>query len=316
MPKLDAIEAALAGFRLIRRNPLSPAIWGLLTFVLTAGPLLIAMPQILTFLNEVVTAAKADAEPDMDRMMAMQFQWMALSPLLSLTALAARVLVTGATFRAVLEPSQSRLAFIRLGVGELLLAVASIVLGILVGCAAILGGVVVGVLAATASNISTGAAIAVGLLSGLALALALIWLVVRLSLVVPASFATRTLALGEAWRLSKGSVLPLILMAILVIVFVMLIETVIGGVAALILLGGLLGSGFSEATLEAFLAQPPETIIATLTPWVIGVGLIASLVGGYLLAIATAPWADAYRQLAASPASPEGEAAAAMAMAA
>ena len=307
MPKLEAVEAALAGFRLIRRNPVSPAIWGLLTFVLTVAPLLVALPNLVAFMSELIAQAEAGGEPDMDQMMAMQFQWMAISPLLSLTALVARALVTGATFRAVLSPNESRWAFLRVSLGEVMIVVMGIVLGIIVVMAALVGGAAVGILAGLASNVSAGAAVAAGLLAGLALVVGLIWLLLRLSLAIPASFATRSFALGEGWRISKGSALRLLLMVILMFVFVMLIETVIGGVVGLALIGGLLGSGLDEAAIEAFMAQPPETIVGVLTPWVIGIGLIGSLVGGYLLAIATAPWADAYRQLSSAGPGPASE---------
>ncbi|WP_420137708.1 hypothetical protein [Sphingomonas sp.] len=115
-----------------------------------------------------------------------------------------------AVFRAVMRPEERSFAYLRLGMDELRLLAA--VLIIMVGgylvfliLAVIIG--FIGGIVGQAAGLSAG--LAIGVLLGLALLVASIWVGVRLSVFGPLTILRRKIAIGSAWSLTRGAFWPL-----------------------------------------------------------------------------------------------------------
>jgi len=111
-----------------------------------------------------------------------------------------------AVFRAVLFPEQGRFAYLRLGMDEVRLLGTTLVLTIggalaMAICFAVIG-IVAGVLSVAAG---AGAVAALTGLFGLAFLCAAIFFWVRLSLAGPLTILERKIAIGPAWRASRGN---------------------------------------------------------------------------------------------------------------
>ena len=295
MQRFDATTAAFAGFGIIRRTPFAPAVWGVI-LLLGALPSLLIFPVLFSALPEL---AKTGSEPDVGQIMAMQMKFMALQPLSIVGSLASRTLVVAAIFRAVLQPLSSRYFFLRAGMGELMLLVVTFVLGMVAAAVMMFALVFIGLLILAVYQASHVAAILAGVIAGLALIGLAVWLILRLSLAVPMSFAQKEFRLIEGWRLTRGNVGSLLVMAIVNYVVVMVLQLVIGVVLIAVLVAAVFASGFNPA---AFNEEAPDMaqIMAALgpfIPWLVAILAVGGVLAGYLITVATAPWAAAYQAL-------------------
>lgn len=305
MAQIDIAKTAFAGFGLIARKPMAVAGWALFLLVVGILPAALLIGPFMTNLFEIIDMAKADIEPSKEQLASFMSAMYMAHPVLWLTGLITRVMLTGAVFRAILEPSASRWAYLRLGMGEVMLAVVVIVLGILIGlAAAVFAGVTVGI-AVAIWQASEAAAIGAGILLGVILVVGVIWALLRFSLAAPMSFAERNFRLFESWSLTRGHAFNLLIVAILVMVILTLLEAVVAAVFVLVI-GSAAGIGVSsgaltEETVRAFFEQPASTWMPLVLPWIAVIGVVASVLGAMALAIVTAPWAEAYRQLSKGP---------------
>jgi hypothetical protein len=216
--------------------------------------------------------------------------------------LLAGVVFYGAVFRAVLEPGESRAAFIRLGPAEMRLLVAYLVLiliwiAFVAACA--LSFMALGAL------LPPEASFLVIFLLAIALTCFIIWAGVRLSLVLPISFVEGGVPLGRSWAMTRSYFWPLLGAWVLAFVFALVISTVayILGMIVLLVFGGIglvaqmQGGGVPDA----------------LTPMIIVGGLLYLLIqlasAALQAVVMTAPAASAYRQLRSAPPAPEPSAA-------
>lgn len=304
MAQIDIGKTAFAGFDLVKRKPLTVVGWGLFLFVLGVLPALAFVGPMIGNFSAFLEMARTNADPDPEQMMAMMAPMYAAHPVLWLTGLIYRVMLTGAIFRAILEPSESRWAYLRVGMGEVMLALVVIVLGILIGLgAAVWIGVAAGVSIAL-WQASHAAAVGVGILLGVSLVVGMIWVLLRFSLAAPMSFAEKNFRLFESWKVTRGNSLRLLLVALIIWFIMMVLEMVIAAViiGVAVAATGIAGpEAISQASIEAYFTRPVGVWLPQLLPWVVGVGLIGSLVGAVFLTIATAPWAEAYRQLRKTP---------------
>lgn len=305
MAQIDIGKVAFAGFGLVRRKPMAVVGWALFLFVVGVLPALAFVGPMMTNISEFIAMAKSDVEPSRERMMEMMSTMYAAHPILWLTGLITRVVLTGAIFRAILEPSAGRWAYMRLGKAEVMMALVVIVLGILIGIGFGVGvAVVVGICAALWQT-AHSAAVGAGIILGVGLFLALIWVLLRFSLAAPLSFDEKNFRLFESFRLTKGNSLRLLLVALLVWIMLMVLEVLVAAIAMAILIPVVhLGAGsvaLTEESIVAFFSQPVSTWLPLVLPWAAGIGLIGSLVGVVFVAVATAPWAEAYRQLRKTP---------------
>lgn len=296
MAKLDISAAALAGFGVIKRAPLAPAVWGLVRVVLGLGPMLLFMPALFD-LFEAMPAIIAKGEPDMHDM-APFMGLNALSPVSMLCGLVAYGLVTGASFRAVLTPEQKAWFYMRFSMAEVMVVVVTIVVAVLAVVAIIPLAIVLAIAGIAGGQANEGVAAILVLLLILAMLVGGVWLALRLSLAPALSFDTKTFQLFESWGHTKGHVLSLLLMAILNVVVVLLIETVFGALFGGLLVGVIFSGGIDLSALqtnpEAFFNRDN---LERWMPGLLGIAVVSGILGGYLIAIINAPWAAAYRML-------------------
>jgi hypothetical protein len=297
LARLNISEAAFSGFGVIKRSPLAPAVWGLLRMALVAGPMLLILPIMLEMFATILPATARGEQPDMDANMSLQGQMGLIWPLSFVCSLAAQGLVTGAIFRAVLQPNERSWFHLRVGLAEVMLIAINIVFTVMLIIALVLAVVLVAILSGIAFVAAKPAGIIVGIVAGLAAIGVLIWGALRYSLAWGLSFENRSFLLFESWPLTKGQSGRLFLMGLINVIIACVLEVIFGGVAFGILGVAMAGAaGFSPEALEDPGFYTGETF-RQLLPWVIGILAVSGVLSGYLLTFITAPWAQAYAQL-------------------
>ncbi|MCY1648593.1 hypothetical protein OVA11_16420 [Caulobacter sp. SL161] len=308
MARFSVTEAATAGFGVIGRKPLTVVGWALALAVGMVIPAILAFlalgPQFQQFVQLAMTQKEGAPDPEfMRQMMQAQSGMTAANLLFWLWSTFVRAVFCAAVFRAVLTPSQSSWAYLRIGSREMWLTLLLLVEQVLIMIVAFVVALVIAVLAAVAgfSGGENGAMAAVGTaLGGAAIAvIVLVWLALRLSMAAPMTFVDNQFRLFESWSLTKGQGWRLLGMALLVIVFIIGVEILV----ATVLLGTIFAAGGSIAALhgeggfEAFMAQPPLTILREVWPWLAVIGALGALFSAVVHTIFFAPWAAAHRAL-------------------
>lgn len=230
MKTFSVLDAAIEPFRLVGSRPLSTVVWGLVILapgLMAIGALAPILSELATsgaFSPEALEATDTAAFPvgdDMAAMMQLQL-WSNLAQLLGLLTW---VVVTAAIIRGVYAGRKSERAFfLRVGVAELQVAVVGLAVGIgffFVAVFAILLALGIGFAVWQLESpwrlplcIALGIAVAVGLM--------LLW--GRLSLLAPASVYYKTFAFEEGWKLGRGKTWSLLGLWIILV----LIGTVVG----------------------------------------------------------------------------------------
>lgn len=294
MAGISVGAAAFEGFRVIGRHPLAVLAWAVVLFVLTVLPALFSIGMILPMMEEAFQGFP-DKELDTAVLLSMQAKLMAINPLLMLASLVARVLILCAICRAVLTPRDRGFAYLRLGSAELwtgLAAVCLLVLFFIILMFGMVGAAIVAI--ASGAMADTGGGEAAVLFAMLLVLAVMFWLSLRLSMAVPMSFEQRTFRLFESWSLTRGHTLNLLALALLLFVIFLLVMAVIGAATV----GLAVAFIPDEGALTTFFSRPFAVWSAELTPWIVGIGAVGSLIGAAMSAILMAPWAAVYRQLA------------------
>lgn len=290
------------GFGLIGRRPFAVFAWGLLMLAPTfaaIGLMFPAMGEIFANMPDPDSGAAADtAFPD--GMMAQMMQFQMASLLGNLGQYLGMAIVYTAIFRAVLRPAERSFFSLRLGMDELRVAVAGLAIGIGIYIVMIFG-----ILICVALGFGLwgqGAAVALWTcgIVGLALFVAMLWGLARLSLIAPASVLYRDFAFAQGWKLAAGKGWPLLGMLLLIylmIVVIYIVVIIIVSVAA----GGVFAAAGSAWESTGHDGNPFEGMSAWVTvnwPWLVVGGLVLSWVYGAFMTVMVAPFASACRQLA------------------
>ena len=298
MASIPVGEAAFEGFRVVARNPLAVLMWGLALFVLAVLPFLGAFSLLASSFGDLLRQAAEDAEPSFEEAMRLQFQMMALNPLLMIPSLISRVVLTCAIFRAVLRPEDNRFFYLRLSVTELLVGAVFLAL-MMVFFALFFAAILLGVgVTLTTWAVSEAAGVGVAIILVVGLLGGVIWLALRLSMAMPMTFAERRFRFFESWELTRGHVLSLLLLGLLTVVIVWLLEMVLVMLFFAAVLPFAAGGAFNEGAITAFFSRPMGEWMADLAPWLLIGGLVFSVIGAVFYTVITAPWAAAYRALA------------------
>ena len=314
-------DALGSGFRLIGRRPFSVLSWGLAHIAIVAIPMAFVIAQVgpdyLNFMSQLFKAgmeSRQGAPPnfDMAPMMQVQAKVMMWQPLIMLAQLIGLSVVTGAVYRAVLEPRQSAFAFLRLGGREFwlgLLFIAGVILTVILMCAVALGAVGAG-LGLTALLKANQAAQWVPLATVGVCVLAFIvffGVFIRFSMAGPMTFAAGEFRLFESWKQTKGKAFKLFALAILLWLLMVLVIIVLEIIAAAIVFTAL-GIGLhpnlanvhpDPAKIMAFFHQPVAVWGKAIAPWAAVYILVDAFLIGCFSAISLAPWATAYKQIKA-----------------
>jgi hypothetical protein len=227
----------------------------------------------------------------------------AMQPVLLVTSLAVRAILTAAVFRAVLEPDERRWFYLRLGARELWLALMIVVFGVLsfvvmIPMSAVLVPLLMVLAMGADGNVLTVVPI---MLAAVLIALAVLgWLFVRFSMALPMTFAEQRFRLFESWTMTRGQTWRLIGVGLLLVGIVLALELALLALIVVVSLAFLGEGGLDEAAASAFFAQDASIWMAELAPWAVGMALVGALLGAVVTTILAAPWAEAYRQLVGS----------------
>lgn len=309
-PHFSIGDAAIEPLRMLTVRPLMLLVWGLIMLLPVIATLAVAMPIFAELAEAGLFDADATSSAAQDDAFAEQvagmFELQLWSQLLNLAQLIGILFVTAAVIRAVFAGRRGDgTAFLRIGIGELQVAVVGV---------AIFAGVMILAIVATLLAVGIGFAFSsviqpwrtlIYVVMGIGLILGFLLLWGRLSLIAPASLHYKTFAFAEGWRLGRGQTWPLfgLLLLLFVIAMVMgLLLILVFALVAGLALGGMSAFSSPEA-MEAWFTALPEQPPAVL----IGVGALALLPMAYLQgfsqALMTAPYAFAVRSLAAADAS-------------
>jgi hypothetical protein len=304
-------EAIGSGFGLIVRRPLSVLAWGLVYLVLLAIPLIAIFAALGTgFVSEMQALSAhtgASTSPaDLAGIFHAQARMMQFQALFMLGVLPAQAVLQAAIFRSVLEPKDTAFASMRFGGREawlLLLILAFEVMAYLIALASAVVFLLIGagVAAVFLSVASLKAWVGPALIVvGVAWAVTFIWILLRLSLAGPMTFAEREFRLFESWKLTRGQGWKLFgLVLVLLVLFIAIVLALLLGFA---LLAGVAGIG--AASVHAAVAQPGAAVPGMVIAWCVIAFFVLAFLEAAIAAIWYAPWATVYRSLSAGRSSP------------
>lgn len=303
---LRAVDAAFAGFGIIRREPLTVAGWGLASVVLGAVFMVGFTSLGLQNIVMPVPGANPSAPPSVS--MATMAPFLSLGLMGLVVGLISYSVGICAVYRAILRPEEKGWARLRLGADEfrmmglmlilwLLLMAAYIVLIIVaVAGAAAIGVAALGGGAAAGKEVS-GGAIAGIMLGVVALYFVLLifiaWFGVTFSMAAPMTFDKRALHVFRSWKVVKGHFWPLLGCFALSTIVMLLIYIVFAGVQAALM------TAVGGPTMFSALQHPqtPPSMAAYFAPGPLAVSLVLSFFGAAFYALAFAPAAAAYRDI-------------------
>ena len=302
MGEFSADRAITAGFRLIGREPAAFLVWIVAYLVIGVAPQMgafaLILPQWSRLMQEVAASAASHSTMNSAAMMRAQFGMLQLEPLIWITSLVSHTVLFAAVYRAVLFPEDRRFFYLRLGGRELWLGLVLMVL------------VVMAFLLMLVTMLPTG--IAIGLMAALgrgapgvqflafplvfAVLAAVVWVLLRLSLAPPQSFAERGFRLYESWDLTRGHAGKMFLVVLAFVVMAWIAEAIL----AAVLLG--LAGGFADPASLWTWVRHPRFDLAALAPWLVAGGLAVGVLSVAFITLFAAGWAEIYRDLTREPA--------------
>lgn len=292
MAEIQIGDAAMAGFKLVGRRPLSVLAWGLVTALFIALILLLFGGGLAAAV--VGLMRNRGAEPDPAQVFGLVGSIMGAVLLLIVGLTVIGAMIQGAVFRAELSPEKRGVAYLQFGSQELWLIAVNFVMGVVLWVAQLVMSiplviitVMLGVSGAGlgADNHNPGAsmsflagAVGIRIIGQLVIAVVTGWLWVRLCLGTVISFRERQFRLFESWSMTKGHGLQMFLVMLLVV----LMLAVLYIVAAVILFSGVAGTAMANADLR------DPAVLAALAPGTI-IGRFAAVIaiGGILMVIFT-----------------------------
>jgi len=243
------VDAALEGLRTMRRKPLPVLAWA--TFSLVMLPILGLAAKIL--LGEEGRAALAGRAGSADprEILDLVTHLGGVMVLLIALALFLGSVLQAAIIRSVIEPNNSRFAYLRLGKEELQLLVVS-----LITWAAALGVTVIpsGAVVLGTSLLSGAAAGWFGTIGALLVIGLSLWVAVRLSLLGPHAFSHHHIDIREAWVQTHGQFLRLLGMYVMAIVLAALVSLI--GTTISSIIGNVVGGGVDPQAGDVVASHP------------------------------------------------------------
>ena len=263
MAGFSVIDAALEGIRLTREKPRVVLLWGLfyVGFVVVLG--LIAYLTLGAHMSELVTSMQ---KPPTDPL-AWQRLITTVAPFVNIAGpvgMVFQAMFTAAIYRRILRPEDPR-AGLRLGLDELrLLAVFALLVLVLMAMVFAVQLVVL----ITAALPDNAVSVLVGALLMVGSWCAGVVVLVRLSLVGAASFASGRLAIVEGWRLTRDRFWPLFLTYLLAtalsVVVLILMNSLLSAVFEVLFRVTGIAVGGGPAGMAAFLVlEAIAALIAT-----------------------------------------------------
>src|SRR5215469_238910 len=287
MAEIDIGDAAMAGVRIITRQPLSVLTWGLLMAILVAVVFLLFGGGIASTIAAIVAAGAAGPSPA--QIFGLIGGALGFLFLLVLGTQLLDLVFRAAAMRAELDPQAHNFAYMRFGAQEgwllatsfvfwLVLFGANFAMGIPLGIVAIASGVGAAVSGGQGGT-DVGAVVgveALQIIGRLIIAAVTIWLWLRLSLGVVMTFQERQFRLFESWALTRGHVWRMFLTMLLVFLMILALQLVLW-ILGLVVFGATI-AGVAGHDPKAFFSQPPAVWLGALTPLFVVV-LVAIAIG-------------------------------------
>lgn len=286
----SATDAALAGFGLMRREPLNVLVWsvvqGLFGLALGAVTVAVAGPYMGALQRAQAARDPVAAAGALQRVAPVNL-------LISLLSLVLLTVIYAAVYRAVLRPKVLGLGRLRLGADELRVGLTLVVLFLLtlgLALAFALGGV----LAATALSLAAPTLKGLWIVLAVAGAMAaLVFAGVRLSLAPPNVFDTGRVNPFESWSLTRGRFWALLGTYLISGLLVLMAELALLAVFA----AGAAAFGGGLTSLAAVFRPDMTSLDRHYTPALIVLQLGGALLSGPVAAVLAGAPAHAYAQL-------------------
>lgn len=261
-------EAALTGFRVVRGHPKAVLGWAALQFVLTGGTLLALVALAGPAVNQLATHGL----PTDDAALAALMQQLVRSePATLVLSLMIGSVLAAAMNRAVMNPQDDALAYLRLGRDELAQLGLKVILTLLWMAANLALGAVAGgfaTLASTLGPVATNLAVFLVTLGAIG---GLVYVSLRLSLASAATFANGRVDLRTSWTITRGHLssilgaycLALVLAALVFTLGIAIATLLTQALVSLIEPGGVWKPDFSSAV--ALIRPLPLTMVALIS---------------------------------------------------
>lgn len=291
-----------AGFGIVARKPLAVLIWAVAFLVLVTLPTFAVaiqgIPEMAAGYREMARQAAHGGAPDLGRILSIQSRIALLQWAVWLAQLLAYTILTGAIFRAVLEPQASKWAYLRLSRQELWLGLTNLVCGVLAIVAVLTLSVPLQIGAAIGDfGARQGHGPGLGAtwfyyLIGLAGLGVILWALLRICLAPPMAFHRRRFALSEGWALTRGHTAKMFLTALVLVLIVWLSQV------AVAVLGRMLGiQGFVAHVSWGPGQQGSPVVLQQIGPLILGFVALSAVIGMTIFVIVVAPLASIYQQL-------------------
>ena len=291
-----ATDCAFEGFRLTRRAPVAVLSWAAAYAVFIGLMFLLVGPHFVTVLSVITEMqAQGQTEPspeDIERLA--QAYGVIIGWAMPLGLLFSAVIST-AIARSVIRPEDRKFGYLRVGKDELRVLGASLLVFLIMFAVTLAGFMIV--TAAMAGAMALPALWLVVVLLSLAIIGLLVWLSVRLSLVVPSTFAEGRIMLKPAFAMTGKKVFwPLLGMAIIAGIMAMLVGLLGSAVAAPL---NLMVGGSEQ--LVAMQGASVPSLLSALGPMLAVSLVVQAVLSAAQIVIMYAPFSAAYLQLKGAP---------------
>lgn len=278
-------------FGLLRQHPLAALIWGLIYLGGVVALALSLLPMMSSF---TPPPPGSNAAPDL----AAAGKVFGVSLLTGVAFLFLFAILSAAATRAVLRPSQSSLAFLRIGMDEVRLFLLGLIFTILFYFLLIFLAI-----AATLIVILLSAAMGPAALPALAAATVIIsvavmaWLTTRLSLSYPLTILRREFVVFESWSLTKGRFWSLFGAYFVIFLLWFLLALAFSAVTSGSYILEMIRGGFSDEAMRSAMEHQRADQLAGITPRIILSWILSALAGSLGIALFAGASATATRAI-------------------
>ena len=292
MSGFSASEAALEGFRITRENPRAFGAWiGATLFVNIVSVVIDAfMPaNVKRGLESISASELLTGRQLLDALLV-------TAPVI-LLGLAVLNVMAAAVYRVIFRHDDTRFGYLRLGADELrLMGLTLIYIFLFIGLVVAVG-MVSGIAVALASLAGPAAQGVIGWLSLPVSFGVILYVLVRLSLAPVATFAERRIAVFESWTLTRGKFWPLLAAYALAVCCIVVV-----GILALVAFTAVVGAivlltGGQLSDVGAILNPKDPSLRSYLSLGLIASMVVSSVFSALWNAVIAAPGAVAYQQL-------------------
>lgn len=290
----SATDCAFEGFRLTRRAPVAVLLWAA-AYAVFFGLLFLLVGSHFVTIMSLISQLEGQTEPSIEDMQPLMQAYGVIVAWAVPLSLFFSAVISTAIARSVIRPEDRKFGYMRLGKDELRVLGASLIVALIMFGVTFVGFMLVSLLAALAVA-APALWLAVVLLS-LAVLAVVIWLSVRLSLVVPATFAEGRIAVKPAFAMTARRMFwPVLGMAVIAGVMAMLVGLLGSAVAAplSLMVGG-------TERLIGMEGASVSSLISAVGPMLAVSLVVNAVMTAAQVVIMYAPFSAAYLQLKEAP---------------